>query len=76
MLARIDPESATLTMSPIMTEREAADYLKVGHSSLMRWRREGIGPKFIRLSPRRIAYRLTDLHEFLRDCEHTVERSA
>jgi predicted DNA-binding transcriptional regulator AlpA len=59
--------------SPLLTEREAANFLRIGHSTLMRWRREGSGPKSIRLSARRLAYRISDLDNFLREREQRAD---
>jgi predicted DNA-binding transcriptional regulator AlpA len=49
----------------VIMERDAADFLSVGQSTLQRWRQLGTGPKFIRISARRLGYRLSDLKSFL-----------
>lgn len=33
--------------SPLLTAQEAADYLRRSVHTIARWRREGIGPRFI-----------------------------
>ena len=54
-------------MEILLSEAEFADrYLNGARRTAQRWRVTGEGPKFVRLGPRRIAYRL-------RDCEEWVE---
>lgn len=49
-----------------LTEREAADYLGLTHSGLVRLRREGIGPRYYRVGTARgIRYRKADLNEWI-----------
>ena len=47
-----------------LTEIEVAQILKCTTAALRRWRREGRGPRFIRVG-RLIRYRLADVEEFL-----------
>jgi len=49
----------------IMNSAEAMEFLKVPKSSFERWRANGHGPAFIRIGPRRIAYRRGDLEAWL-----------
>lgn len=44
-----------------LTAEEAADHLNVSVSALEKWRRQGRGPPFYRLSKRMIRYRRVDL---------------
>ncbi len=48
----------------ILTETEVAEILRCTKAALRRWRREGRGPRFIRVG-RLIRYRLSDVEEFL-----------
>ena len=48
----------------ILSEREVSNWLGVSEPTLFRHRR-GTGPKFIRLSERRIAYRRSAIEEWL-----------
>ena len=43
------------------TERAAADFLSVTTRALQKWRANGTGPKFVRISGRCIRYRRRDL---------------
>ncbi len=54
----------------ILNEREVAEWLGLSTPTLMRHRRDGTGPKFIRLSKRRVAYRRSAIEEWLRRQEH------
>jgi excisionase family DNA binding protein len=49
-----------------LTTAEAAEILGVSTRTLEKWRMEGGGPKYVRLSPRCIRYRLRELDEFLK----------
>jgi predicted DNA-binding transcriptional regulator AlpA len=53
------------TMLPLLTQREAALALSLSTRSLERMRCAGGGPKFVRLSRGRIAYREADLEEWI-----------
>ncbi len=48
----------------ILNETEVAEMLRCTKAALRRWRREGRGPRFIRVG-RLIRYRLADVEEFL-----------
>ncbi len=52
----------------LLTEREAASYLRVAPRTMQRWRQLGRGPAYTRAG-RRILYRMADLQEYLRDQE-------
>jgi predicted DNA-binding transcriptional regulator AlpA len=52
-------------MLRLITQREAAEALSLSGRSLERMRCQGGGPKFVRLSRGRIAYREADLEEWI-----------
>jgi excisionase family DNA binding protein len=54
--------------SMYVSEKEAAAYLGVSLSTIRRWRRKGIGPRFFRLE-RILRYSLEALERFT--AEHT-----
>jgi len=56
----------------ILSEREVSDWLGISEPTLFRHRRDGTGPKFIRLSTRRVAYRRAAIEEWL---GHQEQRS-
>jgi len=43
----------------------AAEFLNVSKSTLQSWRLVGTGPRFIRISPRAVRYRLRDLEAWI-----------
>ena len=49
----------------VLTAAEASKLLTVSIPVMERWRRAGCGPQFIRLSVRRVGYRLSDLRSWL-----------
>jgi hypothetical protein len=50
----------------LLTRRQLAEVLGVGVRSLERYTRLGMGPRCIRISPRRVSYRLGDVRDFIR----------
>ncbi|MER9494167.1 MULTISPECIES: helix-turn-helix domain-containing protein [unclassified Mesorhizobium] len=48
----------------LLTPPEAAETLRVSARTLERWRMTGSGPKFVRIGPRRLAYRVADILAF------------
>jgi hypothetical protein len=50
-----------IVMEALLSERAAAALLCLSVRTLQRLRQTGVGPKFVRLSEGRIAYRLADL---------------
>jgi predicted DNA-binding transcriptional regulator AlpA len=48
----------------IRSRADAAQFLNLSVSTLERWDRLGIGPKVIKIGPRRVGYRVCDLNEF------------
>jgi len=58
------------TIDPLLTERDLSVWLGISLPTLQRMRSRGGGPKFVRLSFRRVGYRPSDVEEWL------VERTA
>jgi predicted DNA-binding transcriptional regulator AlpA len=54
----------------ILTERQVSDWLGISEPTLFRHRRDGTGPKFIRLSTRRVAYRKSAILAWLQQHEY------
>lgn len=50
-----------------LTEQQVADTYHVGIRTLQRWRSTGEGPSFVRLGPRRVGYRLSDIEKWAAD---------
>jgi predicted DNA-binding transcriptional regulator AlpA len=69
--------TAQVHLSPdldrVLTENEAAEFLGLSKDSLRREFRAGRAPPRVRLSLRRIGYRLSDIHRFL---EQRLEQPA
>jgi hypothetical protein len=49
----------------LLTPKEAGAILRVNHLRLERWRRKGIGPAFVKMNARTIAYRRADIDAFV-----------
>ena len=64
------------TEKRLLTEKELSTWLGLSLPTLQRMRSKGGGPKFIRLSLRRVAYRAADVEEYLitRTAERTSDR--
>jgi predicted DNA-binding transcriptional regulator AlpA len=62
----------------LLTPAETAARLRLAKQTLARWRCEGDGPRFVRLSGNRVAYRLCDVEDWLthRIVRSTSERNA
>ena len=56
----------------ILSEREVSDWLGISEPTLFRHRRDGTGPKFIRLSLRRVGYRRSAIENWLLSREHQI----
>jgi hypothetical protein len=50
-----------------ITEHGLQERYLIPPRTAQRWRSSGAGPKWIRLGPRRILYRVSDVEEWLRD---------
>ena len=63
--------------SPILlTEKEAGKILGFSIRTLQKWRIEGQGPPFIRVSARTIRYRREDLDQWIESCVRTSTSEA
>ena len=62
---------------PVMTEKHLAERWQVSLKTLQRWRSEGRGPRYLKLS-KRVGYPVDAVIEFERDALHdsTSERAA
>jgi predicted DNA-binding transcriptional regulator AlpA len=49
----------------LFSERQVSDWVGVSITTLFRHRRDGTGPTFVRLSPRRVAYRRSAVEAWL-----------
>jgi excisionase family DNA binding protein len=49
----------------LLTQDEAAEYLRVSPRTLERWRLLGIGPRYVKLGGRKVACRLADLDAWI-----------
>jgi predicted DNA-binding transcriptional regulator AlpA len=49
----------------LLRPNKAADLLDVSIRTLQEWRRTGDGPRFVRLSPRAVRYRRSDIEAWL-----------
>ena len=49
----------------VLTASEASELLTVSVPVMERWRRAGTGPRFIRLSARRVGYQVSDLRTWV-----------
>lgn len=50
----------------LRTTKEAAKFLKCHPGTLPNWRRQGVGPKYLKLE-RKVLYRLSDLKSYMSD---------
>jgi predicted DNA-binding transcriptional regulator AlpA len=56
----------------LLTEAELSDWLRISRPTLVRHRRCGTGPTFVRLSARRVGYRRTAVEAWLQEREQTA----
>lgn len=49
----------------LLTTREVAELARVHPKTVERWRYEGVGPRPVKLGPRTVRYRRTDVRRFL-----------
>lgn len=50
---------------PLINEKQLCAWLGVGRATASRWRQSGRGPRFVQLSARRLAYRKSDIEQWL-----------
>jgi Helix-turn-helix domain len=74
--ARATHEAAASSI--LLTPAETSHALRIAVQTLARWRCEGRGPAFVRMSGNRVFYRLVDLDAFLagRRFQSTAEADA
>lgn len=60
----------------LLNTRELCGYLGVSYPTVTRWRTEGIGPAFVTLGKRRVAYRLSAVNAWLANREGTSVNAA
>ena len=56
---------------PLLLPREAAHIVRLAVSTLAKKRRNGQGPRYVLLSNRRVAYRMSSLQAWLAERERT-----
>ena len=61
----------SLEHSPVKDTRQAANYVGLSGSTLAKLRMRGEGPVFVRLSRKKIVYRVQDLDQWLEDSRRT-----
>ena len=68
---------ATPFLSPgdLLTEVEACAAMKIAVATLRNWRWRKIGPAYLKVGPRSVRYRASDIAQFLADGER-VSRDA
>jgi predicted DNA-binding transcriptional regulator AlpA len=55
------------TSAPLLTTRQAAEYLNYEIRTLEAWRFRGGGPRFVRVSPKSVRYRKADLEVWIEE---------
>ena len=56
---------AEFKVEPVVDTHELSTQIKVSPATLRYWRYSGKGPKWFRLGPRRVVYRVSDVQEWL-----------
>jgi len=57
---------------PLLTPREAAEYTRLTRESLAQLRFRGVGPRFLKPTPRVVLYRRSALDAFLAASERRI----
>lgn len=55
------PRNTPADVDQLITETQAADFLGIAIRTLQKWRMNGTGPKFVRVSSRCVRYRRREL---------------
>lgn len=55
----------------LLVTREAAAYLRTSERAMEQWRASGNGPRWVRVGPRRVVYRASDLVAWVAANAHT-----
>lgn len=58
-------KAAKFTYEPLLNEVQVAKWIGVAQSTMARWRKDGIGPKFIVLGPKRFAYKPEEIRNWM-----------
>jgi len=61
------PDKAPDTQETLLTEQQAATLLNVNPRTLQKWRVQGGGPRFVRMSRRCIRYWPKDIREWVQN---------
>ncbi len=64
---------STEMLNEYLTTEEAAQFLKIGKSTLEQARLNGGGPRFIKFGPKIIRYKVDDLVAWGKRCSSTAE---
>jgi len=64
-LSVVDSSSSKLFNLALWSTKHLAQYLGCSEVAVRTWRRTGIGPEFIRVTPRQVRYRPEDVQEWL-----------
>lgn len=62
------PDDPTATLPPMLTTRELAAFLRVDEGLLAKWRSQGVGPAYVKMTPGRggaVRYHRADVRTFL-----------
>lgn len=51
----------------LFTRKETAQYLSVANVTLETWAREGIGPKWFKIGPKRVVYDRADIDAWVEE---------
>lgn len=55
-----------LKENPLICQRDLCRFIGVSRSTLFRWEKDGSFPRRLRIGQRRIAWRLTDVEDWLK----------
>lgn len=64
-------EEATQQGDELLTTPAAGKFIATKPGTLQNWRSAGRGPAYVKLSPRRVLYRRSDLERWLQERTHT-----
>lgn len=66
-------ETSVSKTPELLDENEVASILGVNRRTLQGWRYQGRGPNYVRMSPRCVRYRRTDIERFIQENTQIVE---